>query len=119
MGLRYIVSCGILDLYLYTQNWKLPIMKVIRKTGVYRKWFLKLEKPVQAVIQVRIRRLRLGNPGDNRFLGDISELRINYGPGYRVYYKDTGKEIIILLCGGDKSTQQTDIAKARNIAAQY
>jgi putative addiction module killer protein len=46
-------------------------------------------------------------------------MRINYGPGYRVYYKDTGKEIIILLCGGDKSTQQADIAKAKKIAANY
>jgi putative addiction module killer protein len=60
--------------------------------------------------------LREENPGDNRFLGDISEMRINYGPGYRVYYKDTGQEIIILLCGGDKSTQQEDIVKARELA---
>jgi putative addiction module killer protein len=58
------------------------------------------------------------NPGDHRFLGDILELRINYGPGYRVYYKDTGKEIIILLCGGDKSTQQADIAKAKELAQE-
>jgi putative addiction module killer protein len=64
-------------------------------------------------------RLRKGNPGDNRFLGDISEMRIDYGPGYRVYYKDTGKEIIILLCGGDKTTQQADIARAKLIAEQY
>jgi putative addiction module killer protein len=62
-------------------------------------------------------RLAEGNPGDNRFLGEISELRIDYGPGYRVYYKDTGKEIVIILCGGNKSTQQTDIVKARHIAA--
>ena len=61
----------------------------------------------------------MGNPGDSRFLGDISELRIDYGPGYRVYYKDTGREIIILLCGGNKSTQQADIAKARQIALHY
>jgi putative addiction module killer protein len=52
-------------------------------------------------------------------LGDISELRIDYGPGYRVYYKDTGREIIILLCGGDKTTQQADIAEARKIAQLY
>jgi len=49
----------------------------------------------------------------------VSEMRIDYGPGYRVYYKDTGEEIIILLCGGDKSTQQADIAKAKRIAADY
>lgn len=57
-----------------------------------------------------------GLPGDNRFLGEIFEMRIDYGPGYRVYYKDTGKEIIILLCGGDKTTQQEDITKAKEIA---
>jgi len=49
----------------------------------------------------------------------ISEIRIDYGPGYRVYYKDTGKEIIILLCGGGKKTQQADIAEARRIARTY
>ncbi len=56
-----------------------------------------------------------GNSGNNRFIGDISELKIDYGPGYRVYYKDTGKEIIILLYGGNKSTQDSDIEKARKI----
>ncbi len=70
-------------------------------------------------ITTRIDRLANGNPGDSRFLGDISELKIDYGPGYRVYYKDTKKEIIILLCGGDKRTQQADIAKAREIAKTY
>ena len=63
--------------------------------------------------------LRMGNTGTNRFLGDISELKIDYGPGYRVYYKDTSKEIIILLCGRDKRSQQADIAKAREIAKTY
>ena len=67
-------------------------------------------------INVRIKRLGEWNPGDSRFLGEISELRIHYGPGYRVYYKDTGKEVIIILCGGDKTTQQADIARARDIA---
>ncbi|MCL1834175.1 MAG: hypothetical protein FWG49_06710 [Leptospirales bacterium] len=67
----------------------------------------------------RVRRLARGNSGDSRFLGDISELRIDYGPGYRIYYKDTGKEIIILLCGGDKSTQEADIRRARIIADNY
>jgi len=68
---------------------------------------------------VRTKRLAEGNPGDHRFIGDsVSEMRIDYGPGYRVYYKDTGVEIIILLCGGDKSTQQTDITKAKEIAEE-
>ncbi|MCL1818879.1 MAG: type II toxin-antitoxin system RelE/ParE family toxin [Spirochaetaceae bacterium] len=72
-----------------------------------------------ARIATRIKRLAMGNPGDSRFLGDIFELRINCGPGYRVYYKDTGREIIILLCGGDKSTQQADITKARQLSLLY
>jgi putative addiction module killer protein len=89
----------------------------IRRTGEFDKWLTKLRDPEARVrINMRIKRLGEGNPGDHRFLEDISELRIDYGPGYRVYYKDTGKEIIIILCGGDKSTQQADIARARNIA---
>ena len=63
----------------------------------------------------------MGNPGDHRFLGDISELKIDYGPGYRVYYSNhrfvgTGKIIYVLLCGGDKSTQSKNIEKARELA---
>ena len=95
-------------------------MKEIRRSDVFIKWLKKLrDDNAKFRIYERIRRLALGNPGDNRFLGDISELRIDYGPGYRIYFKDTGKEIIILLCGGDKSTQQADIANARKIARLY
>jgi len=68
----------------------------------------------------RIDRLAKGNPGDVEPAGEgISEMREDYGPGYRVYYKDTGKEIIILLCGGDKRTQDADIANAKKIAKRY
>jgi putative addiction module killer protein len=92
-------------------------MKTIRRTDTFINWLKNLkDKLGKARIQNRILRLQSGNPGDNRFLGDISEMRINYGPGYRVYYKDTGKEIIILLCGGDKSTQQADIVKAKQLS---
>jgi putative addiction module killer protein len=92
-------------------------MKTIRRTGEFDKWFKNLrDSRARTRILARIMRLAEGNPGDNRFLGEISEMRIDYGPGYRVYFKDTGKEIIILLCGGDKTTQQADIAKARYIA---
>jgi putative addiction module killer protein len=88
------------------------------KTEVYTKWIEKLrDQRARFRILTRIERLTEGNPGDHRFLGDVSELRIDYGPGYRVYYKDTGKEIIILLCGGDKSTQEADITRARQLAA--
>ena len=72
------------------------------------------------LISSRIFRLEEGNFGDCHSVGDsISEMRVHYGPGYRIYFKDTGKEIIILLCGGDKSTQQADIAKVKKIAKLY
>jgi putative addiction module killer protein len=65
---------------------------------------------------MRIRRLTLGNPGDVKPVGEgVSEMRIDYGPGYLVYYKETGREIIILLCGGDKSTQNENIKKAKEL----
>ena len=95
-------------------------MRDIRKTDVFIKWLKKLrDSRTRARIYNRINRLAEGNPGDNRFLDGVSELRIDYGPGYRVYCKDTGREIIILLCGGDKTTQQEDIANARIIAGNY
>ena len=95
-------------------------IKKIYSSDVFDKWFKNLrDKHAKARILARIKRLSGGNPGDCRFLGDISELRINYGPGYRVYFKDTGREIIILLCGGDKTTQQADITNARKIARFY
>lgn len=68
----------------------------------------------------RVRRLSLGNPGDTRGLGrGLLEMRIDYGPGYRIYYIHRGKALVILLCGGDKRTQQGDIARARRIAADW
>jgi len=95
-------------------------MKEIRRSDVFINWLNKLrDSEARARIVTRVKRLAEGNPGDSRFLSDISELRIDYGPGYRVYFKDTGREIIILLCGGDKTTQQADIAKARKIARLY
>ena len=100
-------------------------MKDIRRTEPYIKWFRKLgDSRAKARIYTRIERLAEGNPGDSRFLGEISELRIDYGTGYRVYFKDSpknqfGKEIIVLLYGGDKTTQQEDIAEARKIAKNY
>ena len=97
------------------------IMKEVRRSSVYNNWFMSLrDNRAQYRILARIRRLAMGNPGDVKPAGEgISEMRIDYGPGYRVYYKDTGKEIIILLCGGDKKTQQADITEARKIAKTY
>jgi putative addiction module killer protein len=96
-------------------------MKKIRRSSVYTKWLKNLrDYQARSLIFKRTKRLAENNPGDVGPVGEgISELRIHYGPGYRVYYKDTGKEIIILLCGGDKSTQQTDIIKAKKIAKLY
>jgi putative addiction module killer protein len=69
---------------------------------------------------MRIRRLSLGNEGDVKPIGDgLSEMRIDYGPGYRVYFMQQSKVLVILLCGGDKKTQQNDIAKARKIASEW
>ena len=90
----------------------------VRKTSVYKKWIKDLrDNQARYRILTRIRRLEEGNPGDVKPAGEgISEMRIDYGVGYRVYYKDIGKEIIILLCGGDKTTQQDDISRAKQIA---
>jgi putative addiction module killer protein len=92
----------------------------VRKTGVFEKWLRKLrDRTARGLILTRIDRLEDGNPGDVKPAGEgISEMRIDHGPGYRVYYKDTGKEIIILLCGGDKSTQNADIVKAKKLARE-
>ena len=93
----------------------------VRKSSVYKKWIKKLgDERARYRINARIERLESGNPGDVKPAGEgITEMRIDYGPGYRVYYKDFGKEIIILLCGGDKTTQQEDIKNAKKIAAAY
>ena len=90
----------------------------IRETANYSAWLTRLrDRKARARIAERIHRLRLGNPGDVAPVGDgVSEMRIHYGPGYRVYYRQLGCEVIILLAGGDKSTQQKDICRARALA---
>jgi len=92
-------------------------MNEIREADEYKAWYVKLrDKRAKIRIDIRIKRLALGNPGDVEPIGEgCSEMKIDYGPGYRVYFKDTGKKIIILLCGGDKSTQSKDIKQAKNI----
>jgi putative addiction module killer protein len=93
----------------------------ICRTEIFIKWIKKLGDPeARARIINRIKRLAEGNPSDVKPIGEgCSEMRIDYGSGYRVYYKDTGREIIILLCGGDKRTQDTDIENAKKIARNY
>jgi len=90
----------------------------IRKTGVFAEWLDGLRDiQARARIQARIERLAAGNPGDAEPVGEgVSELRINYGPGYRVYFKQRGRELIILLAGWDKSTQAKDIKAALRLA---
>jgi putative addiction module killer protein len=90
----------------------------IRQTEVYSRWFDGLRDSVtRARIDIRIRRLSLGNTGDAKSVGDgISELRINHGPGYRVYFTRRGLTVIVLLAGGDKSTQDRDIRDAKALA---
>ncbi|HTO27188.1 MAG TPA: type II toxin-antitoxin system RelE/ParE family toxin [Devosia sp.] len=92
----------------------------VRQTAVFASWLEELrDTNARARILVRIRRLELGNPGDVKPVGEsVSELRIPYGPGYRVYFAGQGQEIIILLCGGDKSSQRRDIAMARQMAKE-
>ncbi len=94
--------------------WGQPISNEIRKTEVFSKWIDNLrDLQARAHIQARIERLAMGNPGDVKSVGEgVSELRINYGPGYRVYYTKRGREVIILLAGGDKRTQNRDIETA-------
>jgi putative addiction module killer protein len=92
----------------------------IRETETFSTWLRGLrDAAARAKIAVRIRRLAFGNPGDVRPVGEgISELRIHYGPGYRVYYVQRGTILLILLCGGDKSTQDKDIETARKLAKE-
>lgn len=93
-------------------------MLEIRQTETYSTWFAKLrDRQARARIDVRIRRLSLGNPGDVKPVGEgVSELRINYGPGYRVYFVRRRKAVIVLLAGGDKRTQNKDIRTALELA---
>ena len=96
-------------------------MLAIIKSDVFDRWLKRLrDLKAKAKIEARILRLSMGNPGDVKPVGrGISEMRIEYGPGYRVYYKQSGEALIILLCGGDKSTQQQDIAMAQKIAMDW
>lgn len=90
----------------------------MRKTSLFVLWLDELrDLQARARIQARIERLAAGNPGDVEPVGDgVSELRINYGPGYRVYFKKRGRELIILLAGGDKNSQAKDIKTALRLA---
>jgi putative addiction module killer protein len=92
----------------------------VRQTEIFARWFMRLrDGEARMRIQARIRRLTLGNPGDVRPVGrGISELRIDYGPGYRVYYLRRADTYVVLLAGGDKRTQDSDIETAHSLARE-
>jgi putative addiction module killer protein len=96
-------------------------MVELLRSGTFDAWFSRLkDKRAVAKIGARIDRLAAGNPGDVKPIGNgLSEMRIDYGPGYRVYYMQRGQIVIILLCGGDKSTQDRDIAQAKDLAEDW
>ena len=93
-------------------------MMTVRETDNFKDWLRGLkDRMARSIINARIRRVSFGNKGDMKPVGGgVFELRIDYGPGYRVYYFQAKKEIIILLCGGDKSSQSRDIENAKQIA---
>ena len=93
-------------------------MLQVRKTEIFVRWLDGLRDiRARARVQVRIERLAAGNAGDVEPVGEgVSELRIDYGPGYRVYFKKQGREVVILLAGGDKRTQPADIKTALRLA---
>ena len=96
-------------------------MIAVRQTPEYEKWFISVKDRIARVrIDIRIRRLSLGNIGAVEPVGEgVSELKIDHGPGYRVYYLQRGGRYVLLLAGGDKSTQARDIKKAKELARKY
>jgi putative addiction module killer protein len=96
-------------------------MLALQQTETFRKWRLRLkDEHTRAIIASRLDRLAFGNLGDVRPVGKgISELRIDYGPGFRIYFYRQGDIVIVLLCAGDKSTQSRDIATAKRLLAEW
>jgi putative addiction module killer protein len=92
-----------------------------KQTETFRKWRTRLkDERIRALIASRLDRLAFGHAGDVKPVGQgISELRIDYGPGYRIYFQKQGNTIVILLCGGDKSKQAKDIRTAKRLAAEW
>lgn len=95
-------------------------MLELKQTETFRKWWTKLrDERARGLIASRLDRLAYGHTGDAEPVGQgISELRIHYGPGYRIYFQKRGETIVILLCGGDKSSQAKDIKAAKRLAAE-
>ena len=96
-------------------------MLEVRQTSAYSEWFSKLrDRTAKIRIDIRIRRLSLGNAGDVKAVGEgVSELRVDYGPGYRVYFVQKGNLYVVLLAGGDKSSLDQDIRRAQALARDF
>ena len=97
-----------------------PVIQ-LRKTEIFRAWIRELrDDDAAARIFSRVDRLAKGNPGDAKPVGDgVIEMRIHYGPGYRVYYMQKGARLLLILCAGDKTTQQRDIETAKSLAKDW
>lgn len=93
----------------------------IKQTETFRSWEARLrDRRVRTIIAARVTRLAEGLPGDVSPVGDgVSELRIHYGPGYRIYFQQRGNTLVVLLCGGDKGTQTRDITVAKKLAQEW
>lgn len=93
----------------------------VRTTDEFDQWLSDLtDERARTKITSRVARLRFGNAGDAKPVGEgVSEMRVHHGPGYRVYYKQAGQTIIVILCGGDKSSQSKDIKRAKGMAADF
>ena len=104
---------------MYPMDYTVSMIEV-RQTEAYSRWFEELrDRQARARINIRIRRLSLGNFGDVKPVGEgVSELRIEYGPGYRVYFAQRGRALVVLLAGGDKHSQDKDIKRALDLARE-
>jgi len=113
----YVITVVVTD---GIDNYSYQMIEILR-SNIFDRWLSGL-RDRRAVVRIaaRLDRLAAGNPGDAQPVGDgISELLVNYGPGYRVYFIQKGRVLIVLLCGGDKSTQDRDIRQAKVLASEW
>jgi putative addiction module killer protein len=107
----------------FVSDLKIELLEYVTEEGLYpfRKWLDNLRDiQARARIRVRINRIRLGNFGDSKSVGEgVVELKVKHGPGYRVYFGRSGNAVVILLCGGDKATQSKDVQMAKYYWADY